>query len=112
MNMQTVALYQDRRRVAVLPVELPAHADATRTKRAVFTALTEAGYTVVSLSAPAALPAGHPPCDWVAVIHGAPLLRRPGKAVTRGGQPIGAPAARPTRTLVAKQRALTGTTGR
>ena len=112
MISQTIAIYQARTRVALLPVELVAHRDATRMRRAVFAALTEAGYTVLSVSQPAALPPGHPPCDWVVVVHGAPLIRRPGKAVTRGGQPIGAPVARPTRTLVAKQRALTGTTGR
>jgi hypothetical protein len=110
VTTQTVALYQDRVRVDCLPIEVAPHADATRCRAAVFRILTEAGYHVVSVSAPAALPAGHPPCDWVAVIHGAPIFRRAGKPVTRGGQPLGTPPA--GRTLVAKQRALTGTNGR
>lgn len=110
MTTQTVALYQDRALQALLPVEVAPHADATRQRAAVFRALTEAGYHVVSVAAPAALPAGHPPCAWVAVVVGQPLVRRAGKPVTRGGQPLGASPA--GRTMIARQRALTGTNGR
>jgi hypothetical protein len=106
MITHIVAIYQDQRRVELRPVEVAPLADPTRQRALVVRALTEAGYHVLSVSAPAALPAWHPPCHWVATISGAPVFRRPGKPVTRAGQPL-APAA-PARSMIARQRALTG----
>lgn len=91
-----------------MEVDLVLESDSTRYRAAVARALTDAGYNVVSVNAPAQLPAGHPECDWISVVSGEPIVRRPGKAVRRGSQPINTPTANTTRTMVAKQRALTG----
>lgn len=104
---QIVALYQDGKRVELRLVDVAPLADPTRQRTLVVIALAELGYHVVSVSAPAALPDGHPPCDWVATVSGTPIMRRAGKPVTRAGQGI-APTT-PARSLLARQRALLGT---
>lgn len=104
--IQVVALYQDGKRVEMRSVDIAPLADPTRQRALVVVALTEAGYHVVSVSAPAQLTAGHPPCEWVATVSGAPIVRRAGKPVTRGGQPIQATTT--ARSLLARQRAMVG----